>query len=104
MFKGFRVIRRQKETPRINPEIAGALAELLMKLIGETVKDRAWRAALAAIVTALTAYFAPSIGLPSWESSSQPSSEQARPSERATQLGNGAGEDRPGLPIQEVRH
>lgn len=77
MLKHFKVIKKEKRL-QIDPDLAGALATFLVKLIGVTVKDKLLRASLAALVTALTAYFVPQASLPSWDSSSPEPVQPAR--------------------------
>lgn len=69
VFKHFRIVRKEKPL-QIDPDLAGAFAALLFKLIGETIHGRLLRAFLAAMVTALMAYFVPQASLPDWSPSS----------------------------------
>lgn len=63
-WHGFQLKRRerdQEEKPQdLDPEVIGAFATLLLKIIGSTVKDRLWRGVLAALVTGVTVYVNPS--------------------------------------------
>jgi hypothetical protein len=64
LWHGFR--RKEadnEEKPRrfsISPELAGLFMTLLLKVVGETVKDRVLRAILTALIAGLGAYFLPS--------------------------------------------
>lgn len=60
MFNGFKVKHRKHEAPQLDPEVVGLVASLALKIIGQTVKGRALRAGLAAVVAGATAYLAPS--------------------------------------------
>lgn len=71
MFKHFRLRQKKKAPETLDPEVAGALATLLITIVGETVKGRMARAVCAALIAGLTAYLAPGAKLPEWSSEQQ---------------------------------
>lgn len=83
MLRGFRIIKRKKERQPLDPEVVGVLATLAIKIIGQTVKERATRAVLAGIVAGVTTYLAP-------QAEMSFSSEPSEPVQVSLQLGTTA--------------
>jgi hypothetical protein len=72
----FKILHRKKKHPQVDPELVGESANLLLKIIGETVHDKVLRGVLVAAVAGTTAYLSPEAQL---ELSLPPQSQPALP-------------------------
>ena len=101
MFNGFKVRHREhKEKPlHLDPEIAGALVDLLLKIVGATVKDRIQRGILVAAITGFATYLAPS-----WSPEVSLPEQQERPESQPVLPNNACYANRLDWPRTEAVH